>query len=89
MAKGFISIGVILSVLSSFTSDLKWAIPHLPTRQYKVCTILDNSEYRAADGTTPAVRFFGWWFKDLFGIVLYYLDALLRSLSRFTRTQMD
>ena len=42
----------------------------LPRRRYKVWTIVHNFDCRAADGTTPASRFFQRTFPDLFEAVL-------------------
>jgi Family of unknown function (DUF6399) len=48
----------------------------LPRRRYKVWTILHNFDCRAADGTTPAARFFRRTFPDLFETVLSHIEAL-------------
>jgi hypothetical protein len=48
----------------------------LPTRRYQVWTVLHNFDGRAADGTTPASRFFRRSFPDLFERVLSQLDEL-------------
>jgi len=48
----------------------------LPTRRYQVWTVLHNFDCRAADGTTPASRFFRRSFPDLFESVLSQLDEL-------------
>jgi hypothetical protein len=48
----------------------------LPTRRYQVWTALHNFDGRAADGTTPASRFFRRSFPDLFESVLSQIDAL-------------
>src|SRR5262249_21785749 len=42
----------------------------LPKQRYKVWAALHNFDGRASDGTTPAVRFFGRAFPDLFETVL-------------------
>jgi hypothetical protein len=42
----------------------------LPPQRPKVWTALHNFDGRAADGTTPAARFFGRGFPDLFETVL-------------------
>jgi transcriptional regulator with XRE-family HTH domain len=47
----------------------------LPKQRYKVWTVLHNFDCRAADGTTPAARFFGRSFPDLFERVLSHIDA--------------
>ena len=48
----------------------------LSTRRYQVWTVLHNFDCRAADGTTPAARFFRRAFPDLFESVLSQIDAL-------------
>jgi hypothetical protein len=48
----------------------------LPMRRYQVWTVLHNFDGRAADGTTPAARFFRRSFPDLFESVLAQIDAL-------------
>ena len=48
----------------------------LPMRRYQVWTVLHNFDGRAADGTTPASRFFRRSFPDLFESVLAQIDAL-------------
>jgi hypothetical protein len=48
----------------------------LPMHRYQVWTVLHNFDCRAADGTTPAVRFFRREFPDLFESVLSQIDAL-------------
>jgi hypothetical protein len=48
----------------------------LPTRRYQVWTVLHNFDCRAANGTTPASRFFRRSFPDLFESVLSQIDAL-------------
>ena len=48
----------------------------LPTRRYQVWTVLHNFDCRAADGTTPASRFFRRSFPDLFESVLSQIDKL-------------
>ena len=54
----------------------------LPKHRYKVWTVLHNFDGRAADGTTPATRFFRRPFPDLFETVLYHIEALTRSRQR-------
>jgi hypothetical protein len=54
----------------------------LPTRRSKVWTVLHNFDCRAADGTTPASRFFRWDFPDLFETVLSRIDNLPRPRKR-------
>jgi len=48
----------------------------LPMRRYQVWTVLHNFACRAADGTTPAARFFRRAFPDLFESVLSQVGAL-------------
>ena len=48
----------------------------LPTRRYQVWTVLHNFDCLAADGTTPASRFFRRSFPDLFESVLSQIDEL-------------
>ena len=54
----------------------------LPKQRYKVWTVLHNFDCRAADGTTPAARFFGRSFPDLFETTLSHIDALPRPRQR-------
>jgi hypothetical protein len=54
----------------------------LPKRRYKVWTMLHNFDCRAADGTTPASRFFRRDFPDLFETVLSHIDELPRPRKR-------
>jgi AraC-like DNA-binding protein len=54
----------------------------LPKQRYKVWTVLHNFDCRAVDGTTPAARFFGWSFPDLFETVLPHIEGLPRSRQR-------
>ena len=48
----------------------------LPKHRYKVWTIVHNFDCRAADGTTPASRFFRRTFPDLFETVFSHINAL-------------
>jgi Family of unknown function (DUF6399)/IclR helix-turn-helix domain len=48
----------------------------LPMRRYQVWTVLHNFDCRAADGTTPASRFFRRSFPDLFESGLSQIDEL-------------
>jgi hypothetical protein len=54
----------------------------LPLRRYQVWTVLHNFDCRAADGTTPAARFFRRSFPDLFEMVLSQIDELPLSRQR-------
>jgi DNA-binding transcriptional ArsR family regulator len=48
----------------------------LPARRYQVWIVLHNFDGRAADGTTPASRFFRRPFPDLFESVLSHIEEL-------------
>jgi len=67
---------------NGFLSQLHHNQRGLPKRRYKVWTVLHNFDCRAADGTTPATRFFRREFPDLFETVLSYVDALPRPRQR-------
>jgi hypothetical protein len=54
----------------------------LPKRRSKVWTVLHNFDGRAADGTTPASRFFRRTFPDLFETVLSHIEDLPRPRQR-------
>jgi hypothetical protein len=54
----------------------------LPTRRYQVWTALPNCDTRAAEGTTPAARFFRRSFPDLFETVLSHVGALPQPRQR-------
>jgi hypothetical protein len=54
----------------------------LPKGRYKVWTVLHNFDCRAADGTTPAARFFRREFPDLFETVLAKIEDLPRPRQR-------
>jgi Family of unknown function (DUF6399)/IclR helix-turn-helix domain len=54
----------------------------LPKQRYKVWTVLHNFDCHAADGTTPASRFFRQAFPDLFETVLAHIEALPRPRQR-------
>src|SRR5262249_33818232 len=59
-----------------YLSQLQHNHRGLPMRRYQVWTVLHNFDGRAADGTTPAARFFRRAFPDLFESVLSQIDAL-------------
>jgi hypothetical protein len=54
----------------------------LPQHRYKVWTVLHNFDCRAADGTTPASRFFRRAFPDLFEAALSKMDDVPRPRQR-------
>jgi hypothetical protein len=61
---------------NGFLSQMHHNHRGLPKQRYKVWTVLHNFDCRAADGTTPASRFFRRPFPDLFETVLSHVDAL-------------
>ncbi len=54
----------------------------LPKRRYQVWSALHNFDCHAADGSTPASRFFRHEFPDLFETVLAQIDELPRPRER-------
>jgi len=54
----------------------------VPKHRYKVWTVLHNFDCRAADGTTPASRFFSRAFPDLFETVFSHIEVLPRARQR-------
>jgi hypothetical protein len=54
----------------------------LPRHRHEVWTVLHNFDCRDQDGTTPAARFFGRSFPDLFETVLAKIDDLPRPRQR-------
>jgi hypothetical protein len=54
----------------------------LPKRWDKVWTVLHNFDGRARDGTTPAVRLFGWTFPALFEAGLSHIEIVPRPRQR-------
>jgi Family of unknown function (DUF6399)/IclR helix-turn-helix domain len=54
----------------------------LPKQRYKVWTALHNFDGRAADGTTPASRFFQCVFPDLFETVVSHMQGLPQPRQR-------
>ena len=61
---------------NGYLSQLQHNQRGLPKRRYQVWTVLHNFDCRAADGTTPAARFFRRSFPDLFESVLSQIDEL-------------
>ena len=53
-----------------------------PSGAIRCGPVLHNFDCRAADGTTPAARFFGQSLPDLFETVLSYIDDLPRPRKR-------
>jgi hypothetical protein len=60
----------------------------LPKHRSKVWTVLHNFDCRAADGTTPASRFFRRSFPDLFETVLSTIEDLPRPRNRNQATAL-
>jgi hypothetical protein len=54
----------------------------LPRQRHKVRTVLHNFDCRALDGTTPAARFFGRQFPDLFEAAFPHMTTLPRPRQR-------
>src|SRR5467141_1193773 len=75
-AKGFQRASSAVEGRNGYLSQRHHNQRGLPKRRYKVWTVLHNFDCRAADGTTPAARFFGRTFPDLFETVLSHIDAL-------------
>jgi hypothetical protein len=67
---------------NGYVSQMQHKQRGLPTQRYKVWTVLHNFDGRAADGTTPATRFFGQAFPDLFETALSHIEALPRPRQR-------
>src|SRR5262249_38932802 len=67
---------------NSYLSQMHHNQRGLPKRRYKVWTVLHNFDCRAADGTTPASRFFRQAFPNLFETVLAQIEALPRPRQR-------
>lgn len=60
-----------------------------PQRRYRVWTVVHNFDGHAADGTTPAVRFFRRPFPDLFETVLSHIEALPQPRRRKHQVALD
>jgi len=67
---------------NGFLSQMHHNHRGLPKQRYKVWTVLHNFDCRAADGTTPAARFFRREFPDLFETVLSHVADLPRPRQR-------
>jgi Family of unknown function (DUF6399)/Winged helix-turn-helix DNA-binding len=75
-AKAFQRASSAVEGRNGYLSQMQHNHRGLPTRRYQVWTVLHNFECRAADGTTPAARFFRRSFPDLFESVLSHIDEL-------------
>jgi hypothetical protein len=67
---------------NSYLSQMHHNHRGLPKQRYQVWTVLHNFDCRAADGTTPASRFFSRSSPDLFETVLSHIEALPRPRQR-------
>jgi uncharacterized protein DUF6399 len=67
---------------NGYLSQMHHSHRGLPKRRYKVWMVFHNFDCRAADGTTPASRFFRRTFPDLFETVLAHIEALPRPRRR-------
>jgi hypothetical protein len=75
-AKAFQRASSAVEGRNGYLSQMQHNHRGLPTRRYQVWTALHNFDCRAADGTTPASRFFRRSFPDLFESVLSKIDEL-------------
>jgi len=75
-AKAFQRVSSAVEGRNGYLSQMQHNHRGLPTRRYQVWTVLHNFDCRAADGTTPAARFFRRSFPDLFEHVLSQIDEL-------------
>jgi hypothetical protein len=67
---------------NGFLSQMQHNQRGLPKQRSKVWTVLHNFDGHAADGTTPAARFFRRTFPDLFETVLSHIEVLPRARQR-------
>ena len=81
-AKAFQRASSAVEGRNSYLSQMHHNQRGLPKRRYKVWTVLHNFDCRAADGTTPASRFFRRGFPDLFDTVLSTIEDLPRPRQR-------
>jgi hypothetical protein len=75
-AKAFQRASSAVEGRNGYLSQMQHNHRSLPLRRAQVWTALHNFDCRAADGTTPASRFFRRSFPDLFESVLSQIDAL-------------
>jgi hypothetical protein len=75
-AKAFQRASSTVEGRNGYLSQMQHNHRGLPLRRYQVWTVLHNFDGRAAEGTTPASRFFRRSFPDLFESVLSQIDAL-------------
>jgi Family of unknown function (DUF6399)/IclR helix-turn-helix domain len=81
-AKAFQRASSAVEGRNGYLSQMQHNQRGLPKRRSKVWTVLHNFDCRAADGTTPAARFFRRSFPDLFETVLSNIDDLPRPRKR-------
>lgn len=81
-AKAFQRASSAVEGRNGYLSQMQHNHRGLPTRRYRVWAVLHNVDCRAADGTTPASRFFRRSFPDLFESVLSQIDELPRPRQR-------
>jgi hypothetical protein len=75
-AKAFQRASSAVEGRNGYLSQMQHNHRGLPMRRSQVWTVLHNFDCRAADGTTPASRFFRRSFPDLFERVLSQIDEL-------------
>jgi hypothetical protein len=75
-ARAFQRVSSAVEGRNGYLSQMQHNHRGLPLRRYPVWTALHNFDCRAADGTTPASRFFRRSFPDLFESVLSQIDEL-------------
>jgi Family of unknown function (DUF6399) len=75
-AKAFQRASSAVEGRNGYLSQMQHNHRGLPARRYPVWTALHNFDGRAADGTTPASRFFRRPFPDRFESVLAQIDEL-------------
>ena len=75
-AKAFQRASSAVEGRNGYLSQMQHNHRGLPVRRYAVWTALHNFDCHAADGTTPASRFFRRSFPDLFESVLSKIEAL-------------
>ena len=81
-AKAFQRASSAVEGRNSSLSQMQHNHRGLPKGRSKVWTVVHNFDCRAADGTTPASRFFRRDFPDLFETVLFHLEELPRPRRR-------
>jgi hypothetical protein len=75
-AKAFQRASSAVEGRNGYLSQMQHNHRGLPRRRYQVWTVLHNFDCWAADGTTPASRFFRRSFPDLFESVLSHIEEL-------------